>query len=204
MLTFFLLTIFNIFNERTTVCKDFLNFHFLIHVYMIPSVMCQIKTNNQMPTLFMFICTLLLSSKYHLFPDRWLTRPFVPPSSHQRLPHCSPGSPQPNHSHQLLSSHVIRFRFLLEPIWSVRTLLWLQVLPIPTTWLRTGPLSLSRTKTGRLSSTRPRIARQSSTRARAVHLISRLPRTAHQNSTPPRTEHLTWAQKQTDWRMQTH
>ena len=52
MLTFFLLTIFNSFNERTTVCKDFLTIHFLIHVYMKPSVMCQIKTNNQMPTLF--------------------------------------------------------------------------------------------------------------------------------------------------------
>ena len=52
MLTFFLLTIFNSYNERTAVCKDFLNIHFLIHVYMIPSVMCQIKTNNQMPTLF--------------------------------------------------------------------------------------------------------------------------------------------------------
>ena len=164
----------------------------------------KLKQTTKCLRFLMFICTFLLSYKYHLFPDRWLRRPFVPPSSHHRLPHCSPGSPQLNHSHQLLSSHVIRFSFLLEPIWSVRILLWLLVLPIPTTWLRTGPLSLSRTKTGRLSSTRPRIARQSSTRARAVHLISRLPRTAHQNSTPPRTEHLTWAQKQTDWRMQTH
>ena len=95
--------------------------------------MCKIKTNNQMPKLFDVYLYFSPIFQFAFVPDCWLTRPFVPPSSHQRLPHCSPGSPQLNHSHQLLSSHVIRFSFLLEPIWSVRILLWLLVLPIPTT-----------------------------------------------------------------------